>query len=141
MTETILTNATLVLENETLNGTIAFDESGIRSIDSGRSALPSAIDVGGDYVTPGIVEMHTDNMEKHFVPRPGVFWPNGLAAALAHDAQIASSGITTVYDSICAGSVFGQKDYRREIFPKVIEAIEEGVASNTFRVDNFVQIR
>jgi len=141
MTETILTNATLVLENETLNGTIAFDESGIRSIDSGRSALPSAIDVGGDYVTPGIVEMHTDNMEKHFVPRPGVFWPNGLAAALAHDAQIASSGITTVYDSICAGSVFGQKDYRREIFPKVIEAIEEGVASNTFRVDHFVHIR
>jgi alpha-D-ribose 1-methylphosphonate 5-triphosphate diphosphatase len=141
MTETILTNATLVLETQTLNGTIVFDESGIRSIDSGRSQLPSAIDVGGDYVTPGIVEMHTDNMEKHFVPRPGVFWPNGLAAALAHDAQIAAAGITTVYDSICAGSVFGQKDYRREIFPKVIQAIEDGVSSNTFRIDHFVHIR
>jgi len=141
MTETILTNATLVLENETRNGTIAFDETGITAIDFSRSSLPSAIDVDGDYVTPGIVEMHTDNMEKHFVPRPGVFWPNGLAAALAHDAQIASAGITTVYDSICAGSVFGQKDYRREIFPKVIQAVEEGVSTGAFRVDHHIHIR
>jgi len=141
MTETILTNATLVLENETRNGTIAFNETGITGLDFSRSSLPSAIDVEGDYVTPGIVEMHTDNMEKHFVPRPGVFWPNGLAAALAHDAQIASAGITTVYDSICAGSVFGQKDYRREIFPKVIQAVEEGVLSGAFRVDHHIHIR
>ena len=141
MTETILTNATLVLENETRNGTIAFNETGITGLDFSRSSLPSAIDVEGDYVTPGIVEMHTDNMEKHFVPRPGVFWPNGLAAALAHDAQIASAGITTVYDSICAGSVFGQKDYRREIFPKVIRAVEEGVSSVAFRVDHHIHIR
>ena len=141
MTETILTNATLVLENETRNGTIAFNETGITAIDFSRSSLPSAIDVEGDYVTPGIVEMHTDNMEKHFVPRPGVFWPNGLAAALAHDAQIASAGITTVYDSICAGSVYGVKDYRREIFPKVIQAVKEGVSSGAFRVDHHIHIR
>ena len=141
MTETILTNATLVLENETRNGTIAFNETGITAIDFSRSSLPSAIDVEGDYVTPGIVEMHTDNMEKHFVPRPGVFWPNGLAAALAHDAQIASAGITTVYDSICAGSVYGVKDYRREIFPKVIQAVEEVVSSGAFRVDHHIHIR
>jgi alpha-D-ribose 1-methylphosphonate 5-triphosphate diphosphatase len=141
MTETILTNATLVLENETRNGTIVFDETGITGLDFSRSSLPSAMDVEGDYVTPGIVEMHTDNMEKHFVPRPGVFWPNGLAAALAHDAQIASAGITTVYDSICAGSVFGQKDYRREIFPKVIQAVEEGVSTGAFRVDHHIHIR
>ena len=141
MTETILTNATLVLENETRNGTIAFNETGITAIDFSRSSLPSAIDVEGDYVTPGIVEMHTDNMEKHFVPRPGVFWPNGLAAALAHDAQIASAGITTVYDSICAGSVYGVKDYRREIVPKVIQAVEEGVSSGAFRVDHHIHIR
>ena len=141
MTETILTNATLVLENETRNGTIAFNDRGITAIDFSRSSLPSAIDVDGDYVAPGIVEMHTDNMEKHFVPRPGVFWPNGLAAALAHDAQIASAGITTVYDSICAGSIYGQKDYRREIFPKVIQAVEEGVSTGAFRVDHHIHIR
>jgi alpha-D-ribose 1-methylphosphonate 5-triphosphate diphosphatase len=141
MTETILTNATLVLENETRNGTIVFDETGITGLDFSRSSLASAMDVEGDYVTPGIVEMHTDNMEKHFVPRPGVFWPNGLAAALAHDAQIASAGITTVYDSICAGSIYGEKDYRREIFPQVIRAVEEGIATKSFRVDHAIHIR
>jgi len=141
MTETILTNATLVLENETRNGTIVFDETGITGLDFSRSSLASAMDVEGDYVTPGIVEMHTDNMEKHFVPRPGVFWPNGLAAALAHDAQMASAGVTTVYDSICAGSIYGQKDYRREIFARVIEAVTEGQTQQAFRIDHAIHIR
>lgn len=141
MTRTILTNAKLVLEDEVVTGTLTFDHDGIVAIDTGLSHLPTAIDVEGDYVTPGIVEMHTDNMEKHFVPRPGVFWPNGLAAALAHDAQMAAAGVTTVYDSICAGSVFGQKDYRREIFPQVIRAIEEGMHANAFRIDHKVHIR
>ena len=141
MTETILTNATLILETEVINGTIAFDETGIRSIDQSRSSLPAAIDVAGDYVAPGIVEMHTDNMEKHFMPRPNVFWPNGLAAALAHDAQMAAAGVTTVYDSICAGSVYGQKDFRREIFSKIIDAVTEGKATNAFRIDHAIHIR
>ena len=83
MTRTILTNAKLVLEDEVVTGTLTFDHDGIVAVDTGLSHLPTAINVEGDYVTPGIVEMHTDNMEKHFVPRPGVFWPNGLAAALA----------------------------------------------------------
>ena len=30
------------------------------------------IDLEGDYLVPGLVELHTDNMEKHFAPRPGV---------------------------------------------------------------------
>ncbi|RFB81254.1 alpha-D-ribose 1-methylphosphonate 5-triphosphate diphosphatase [Methylovirgula sp. 4M-Z18] len=138
---TILTNAQLVLEDEVRTGTIVFDKAGIQAVDTGLSSLPQAQDVGGDYVTPGIVEMHTDNMEKHFVPRPGVFWPDGLAAALAHDAQMAAAGVTTVYDSICIGSVFGQKDYRRDIFRHVIDAVEKGVAVQAFRIDHKIHLR
>ncbi len=141
MTETILTNAKLILENEIVEGTIVFGPEGIRSVDSGRSSLPAATDVGGDFVSPGIVEMHTDNMEKHFVPRPGVFWPNGIAAAVAHDAQMAAAGVTTVYDSICAGSVFGGKDFRRAIFPRIIESLVEGRAVDAFRIDHMIHIR
>ena len=93
---------------------------------AGLHILPGAIDAGGDYVAPGLVEMHTDNMEKHFMPRPKVFWPNGLAAALVHDAQMASAGVTTVYDAICAGTPFSAKDYRKDIFadPKLQEAFK-----------------
>jgi alpha-D-ribose 1-methylphosphonate 5-triphosphate diphosphatase len=141
MTEIILTNAKLILENEVIDGTVAFDESGIRSVDPGRSMVPGAIDVGGDFVAPGIVEMHTDNMEKHFVPRPGVFWPNGLAAAIAHDAQMAAAGVTTVYDSVCAGSTSGAKDFRRKIFPQIIDALTEGMERSAFRIDHKIHIR
>ncbi|MGE7470403.1 alpha-D-ribose 1-methylphosphonate 5-triphosphate diphosphatase [Bosea sp. NPDC003192] len=138
---TILTNACLILEDEVVTGTIVFDESGIRSVDQGRSSLPEAIDVQGDYVAPGLVEMHTDNMEKHFMPRPKVFWPNGLAAALVHDAQMAAAGVTTVYDAICAGTPFSAKDYRRDIFADVMDALRLGTAEGVFRIDHRIHMR
>lgn len=138
---TILTNARLILEDEVVTGTIAFDESGIRSVDQGRSSLPEAIDAEGDYVAPGLVEMHTDNMEKHFMPRPKVFWPNGLAAALVHDAQMAAAGVTTVYDAICAGTPFSAKDYRKDIFADVMDALRLGSAEGVFRIDHRIHMR
>lgn len=138
---TILTNARLILEDEIVDGTIAFDASGILSVDKGRSALPAAIDVQGDYVAPGLVEMHTDNMEKHFMPRPKVFWPNGLAAALVHDAQMAAAGVTTVYDAICAGTPFSAKDYRKDIFADVMDALRLGTAEGVFRIDHRIHMR
>ena len=138
---TILTNARLILEDEVVTGTVAFDESGIRSVDQGRSSLPEAIDAQGDYVAPGLVEMHTDNMEKHFMPRPKVFWPNGLAAALVHDAQMAAAGVTTVYDAICAGTPFSAKDYRKDIFADVMDALRLGSAEGVFRIDHRIHMR
>ncbi|WP_248313053.1 alpha-D-ribose 1-methylphosphonate 5-triphosphate diphosphatase [Bosea sp. F3-2] len=141
MMQTVLTNARLILENEVVTGTIAFDETGIVSVDQGGSSLPNAIDVGGDYVAPGLVEMHTDNMEKHFMPRPKVFWPNGLAAALVHDAQMAAAGVTTVYDAVCAGTPFSAKDYRKDIFADVMKALAEGKRENVFRIDHRIHMR
>lgn len=141
MTETILTNAQIILDNEIIKGTIRFQNEQIIDVDEGITQVRTAIDAEGDFVTPGLVEMHTDNMEKHFVPRPGVVWPNGLSAAIAHDAQMAAAGVTTVYDSICAGSIYGQKDYRREIFGKVIDAVSLGVELNAFRIDHMIHIR
>lgn len=139
--ETLITNAQLVLENEIVRGTIAFDANGIKAIDQGGSALPQAVDAGGDYLCPGLVEAHTDNLEKHFLPRPGVFWPDGLAAALAHDNDLAGAGITTVYDSVSAGTPYGKKEYRRSIFGQTIEAISTGVSHDLFRIDHRIHIR
>jgi alpha-D-ribose 1-methylphosphonate 5-triphosphate diphosphatase len=139
--QTILTNAQLILETEVITGTIVFDEGTIVSLDPGRSSLSAAIDVGGDYVAPGLVEIHTDNAEKHFVPRPKVYWPNALAAILAHDAQMAAAGVTTVYDAICFGYSDGAKDYRRQISAQVLQAVAKGVASDTFRIDHKIHLR
>ena len=139
--QTILTNARLILETEVITGSIVFDETGILAVDQGPSGLPAAIDVGGDYVAPGLVEMHTDNMEKHFMPRPKVFWPNGLAAALVHDAQMAAAGVTTVYDAICAGTPFSAKDYRKDIFADVMNALAQGRRDDVFRIDHRIHMR
>jgi alpha-D-ribose 1-methylphosphonate 5-triphosphate diphosphatase len=141
MTQTILTNARIILDHEVVTGTLVFDGAFIIDVQSGASQLPGAIDVGGDFVAPGIIEMHTDNMEKHFVPRPKVFWPDALAGAIAHDAQMAAAGVTTVYDSICCGSIYGSKDYRRMIFPLMIDAIEQGTLKGAFRVDHRLHLR
>ncbi|MFO1171702.1 MAG: alpha-D-ribose 1-methylphosphonate 5-triphosphate diphosphatase [Hyphomicrobiaceae bacterium] len=141
MSETILTNANVVLEREVIRGTVVLDGKRIHDVSIGRSHLPAAIDMEGDFVAPGLVEMHTDNPEKHFVPRPNVFWPNKIASALAHDAQMAAAGVTTVYDSVCAGTISGEKDYRRKIFGEIVEAISDGVQADLFRIDHKLHIR
>lgn len=139
--QTVLTNAQLILENEVVTGTIAFENGVITAVEQGKSSLPGAIDAGGDYVAPGLVEMHTDNMEKHFMPRPKVFWPNGLAAALTHDAQMAAAGVTTVYDAVCAGTPFSAKDYRKDIFHGLMKALTDGQREKLFRIDHRIHMR
>ena len=52
---------------------------------------------------PGLVELHTRTiLERHIEPRPGVDWPH-LAALLAHERELASTGITTVFDALRVG--------------------------------------
>jgi alpha-D-ribose 1-methylphosphonate 5-triphosphate diphosphatase len=99
--EQIFTNARLVLEREVVHGTLVLRDGMIAAIDHGPSV--SGEDFGGDYVIPGLVELHTDHLEQHYSPRPGVRW-NLTAAIQAHDSQIACSGITTVFDCLRLGS-------------------------------------
>lgn len=138
MTETILTNAALVLEDEIRMGTIVLLGETIAAVDTGRAHHPGAIDLGGDYLAPGLIEMHTDNAERHFEPRPGVFWPDNLAAILNHDVQMAAAGVTTVYDSVSAGYEIG---HRKEIFGKAISAIQQGIDADAFRIEHRIHIR
>ncbi|MBX9457278.1 MAG: alpha-D-ribose 1-methylphosphonate 5-triphosphate diphosphatase [Rhizobium sp.] len=99
--ETAFTNARIVLENEVIEGSIVIRDGRIADISHGRVA--AAEDLGGDYLIPGLVELHTDHLEAHYSPRPGVRW-NTTAAIQAHDAQVASSGITTVFDCLRMGA-------------------------------------
>jgi alpha-D-ribose 1-methylphosphonate 5-triphosphate diphosphatase len=140
-TETVLTNARLVLPDEEIEGTLSFDASGIRAIDHGRSSLPGAVDCEGDLVIAGLVEMHTDNLEKHLLPRPKVRWPNPLAAAIANDAQMTASGITTVFDAVCVGTYENSIGERKGIFADEIGAVETGVEQGLFRIGHFLHLR
>jgi len=70
--DVILTNARLVLEDRVVDGTLVHSDGRIRAIDEGRSHLPAALDCEGAYLAPGLIDLHTDALEGHFVPRPKV---------------------------------------------------------------------
>jgi alpha-D-ribose 1-methylphosphonate 5-triphosphate diphosphatase len=141
MTETILANATLVLEGEALRGQIRLAEGRVADIAEGGTIPAGAVDCGGDLVMPGLVELHTDNLERHMSPRPKLNWPH-LAAIVAHDAELASTGITTVFDALRVGSlVQGTKvdhgEYARAVADEILELRREGA----LKISHFLHLR
>lgn len=99
---TILTNARLVLPDEVIAGHVVIRDGIIAAIGHGPAA--GGIDCEGDHLCPGLVELHTDNLERHLTPRPRVDWPHH-AAIVAHDAELAGTGISTVFDAVRVGSI------------------------------------
>ena len=108
MTETVFTNARLVLENEVRMGALVLRDGIIAEI---GEVTRTGIDCNGDLIAPGLIELHTDNLERHIQPRPGVDWPHS-SAIVAHDAELAGTGITTVFDALRVGSI-GESSYLR----------------------------
>ncbi|MDI4657169.1 alpha-D-ribose 1-methylphosphonate 5-triphosphate diphosphatase [Xanthobacter autotrophicus] len=137
--ETVYTNARLILDDEVIDGTLTVRDGVIAAVDGGRAHAPGAVDCAGDFIAAGIVDLHTDALEGHFVPRPKVFWPDARAAALAHDGQTVASGITTVFDAICAGGFDQAKAERRDLFELMLDAVEDG--AGLFRAHHLVHLR
>src|SRR5690606_27087983 len=109
----------------------------IDAIDHGR--VGHAEDFEGDYLIPGLVELHTDHFENHYRPRPGVTW-NPMAALQSHDAQIAGAGITTVFDAIRIGSDPEIGDMTEDVAAQV-GAVEEAQGHDRLRAEHFVHLR
>lgn len=98
----VLSDARLVLADRVIEkGWVAVAGGVIAEVGEG-DAPSAAISLGGDTLIPGLIELHTDHLEVHVMPRPKVYWDK-LAAVLSYDAQIATSGITTVYDCLRIG--------------------------------------
>jgi alpha-D-ribose 1-methylphosphonate 5-triphosphate diphosphatase len=100
----VLTNATIVLADGLLPGTVEVAGDRIADVQPGRRAAAGATDLEGDFLLPGVVDLHTDNLEREVEPRGGVRWP-GRPAFVAHDARCAAAGITTVLDALCVGDL------------------------------------
>ncbi|MBZ9676707.1 alpha-D-ribose 1-methylphosphonate 5-triphosphate diphosphatase [Mesorhizobium sp. ES1-1] len=135
--ETVLTNARIVLEDEIVEGSLVLRDGLIAGIDAG--AARAGEDMGGDYVIPGLVELHTDHLEGHYAPRPKVRW-NPIAAVLAHDAQVATAGITTVLDALRVG-MDEDADLNLHDIRKLADAIEDSVKQDRLRADHFIHLR
>ena len=137
MPEIGFTNARLVLSDEVVVGSVSVVDGSIASVDQG-SAAP-AEDLEGDYLLPGLIELHADHFESHYRPRQGVIW-NALAALQSHDAQVAGAGITTVFDAIRIGSDPELGDMDTDVAAQV-GAVEAAGDGDWLRAEHFVHLR
>ncbi len=137
MAETVFRNARVILPDEVVEGSVQVIDGKIAAIHAGAGATGE--DFEGDYLLPGLVELHTDQFENHYRPRPGVYW-NTLGALQAHDVQVAGSGITTVFDAVRIGADPehpGMAEHVREM----VQAIGIAVADGRLRADHLVHLR
>jgi alpha-D-ribose 1-methylphosphonate 5-triphosphate diphosphatase len=129
-----------VLEDQVLTGAVTIEQGVICDITEGDHVPSGALDCAGDLVIPGLVELHTDNLERHIEPRPQVDWPH-LPALIAHDAELASTGITTVFDAMRVGSIHSGKgryiDYARKLADELLAARAQGY----FKISHFLHLR
>jgi alpha-D-ribose 1-methylphosphonate 5-triphosphate diphosphatase len=133
-TETVIGNARIVLADRVIeHGWVAFADGKVAEVGEGDAPWIRE-DAGGDLVMPGLIELHTDHLEAHYIPRPKVYW-NPLAAVISYDGQLATSGITTVLDSVRVG----REDETDETM--LIEAIASARDAGLLRSDHFLHLR
>ncbi|WP_085316673.1 alpha-D-ribose 1-methylphosphonate 5-triphosphate diphosphatase [Derxia lacustris] len=139
MTELLLDHARLVLADEIVDGHLLLRDGRIAAVCEGRSGLPGALDLGGDLLLPGLVEVHTDNLERHVMPRPKVLFPM-QSAMQSHDAEIAAAGITTVLDAIGVGDPYGDgfRAHDQSALLAVLDALD---AAGALRADHHIHVR
>ena len=139
MNEQTIRNARVVTADEEFIGCVHLEGGVIRSVDRGDTAVAGAQDWAGDWLMPGLVELHTDNLEKHLVPRPGVLW-NAHSAMTVHDAQCAAAGITTVLDSVVIGDL-DEGGARCQTQHTSIAALHQCRDEGLMRVDHWLHLR
>lgn len=139
----IFADAQIVLADRVLRGRVTVEDGRISAIEEEASVprgdAAEVVDCAGDILMPGMVELHTDNIEKHILPRPGAIWP-ALPAAVAHDMQIIAAGITTVFDSVAVGA-FDAANVRLRSLQAICDGLEQGAESAVFKADHLLHLR
>ncbi|QOZ33233.1 alpha-D-ribose 1-methylphosphonate 5-triphosphate diphosphatase [Bradyrhizobium sp. CCBAU 53421] len=139
----IIRNARIVLDDEVIVGNITVTNGVISNIANGELRTKSGVDFDGDYLLPGLVDIHSDNIEKHISPRPNVTWPSTFAA-MAHDADVVGVGITTILDAISlsnAISLGGADGSRTKLAREIIDGIRVCQKADALKAEHLFHIR
>ena len=132
-------NARIVTADSVVEGGLIVDDGVIHEFLPKERTAADAIDLDGDYLMPGLVELHTDNLERQFAPRPSVRWPPD-AAMLAHDQQVSAAGITTVCDAVAVGFHEGKRE-RTEFLQRSIDALAHAMEAGALKADHHLHLR
>ncbi|MEM8555190.1 MAG: alpha-D-ribose 1-methylphosphonate 5-triphosphate diphosphatase [Pseudomonadota bacterium] len=142
MVELALSNCEVVCGAETFRGHVVLRHGLIEAVGQGPASTPGAVDCEGDFVCPGLIELHTDNLERHIQPRPTAQWPH-TPAVMAHDAELASCGITTVFDAVRAGTLSypgydtGYRAYARDLTTEILDLVD----AHVLKISHFIHLR
>jgi alpha-D-ribose 1-methylphosphonate 5-triphosphate diphosphatase len=135
----IINNVKLVLDDQVVEGSLEMQNGMISAFADSRSQLPQALDAQGGWLLPGFIELHTDNLDKFFTPRPKVDWP-AHSAMSSHDALMVASGITTVLDAVAVGDV-RDGGHRLDNLQKMIDAIVNSQNAGLNRAEHRLHLR
>ena len=131
-------NARVVTRNDDFIGSVLVRDGVIAEVDRGVTAVGEDFD--GDVLMPGVIDLHTDALEKHFFPRPNIDW-NAVSAAVTHDAACLSVGVTTVFDSLSVGTSNANIARDRDTLTRLTEGLLTAKEANMLKADHRIHWR
>lgn len=139
MTEIRFVNARVVTPDAVVKGGVVAVDGQIAAVEPSLAATGDAVDLDGDFLIPGLIDIHTDNLERHYEPRKDVRW-DALGAVLAHDSQMVGAGITTVFDSLSLHGHRKSIDRATALMP-MITSLQAAHEEKILRADHFLHLR
>lgn len=101
MSRLVFTHATAVLPDRVVeDATLVAEDGVITEIGDGASGAPAdGIDLRGAYLLPGLVDSHSDGLERDLRPRPGAEMDPHFAVT-SYEGRARAAGVTTVFHGI-----------------------------------------
>ena len=100
LTEYSLTNVRAVLDDRLADDVTVVVRGGLlAAVDEGAPAPPEAIDGCGLLLLPGLVDSHSDGLEKEIRPRRNASFPLGYAIE-SFEGRLRAAGVTTVFHGL-----------------------------------------
>ncbi len=104
MPQTYLTHARLVLDDAVLDdASLLLEDDRILAINPVAAPGAREVDLQGQYLMPGLIDLHCDAIEKEAEPRAKVLFPLDFAVAQV-DRRNAAAGITTPFHAMSFAS-------------------------------------
>lgn len=135
-----VTHVRAVLPDRVLDDATVVVEGGVIVSVAERGAAPThAVDGRGAFCLPGLVDTHSDGLEKELRPRPGVVLGTDFAMR-SFEGRVRAAGVTTMYHGI--GFENGEKYQRSvELADELCDAIERRASSADAMIDHRILYR
>lgn len=131
-------NARIVTPDESFIGSLQVRDGKISAIDRGPGQVGEDLD--GDVLMPGVIDLHTDSLEKHYYPRANIDW-SPTSAAVTHDGCGLSVGVTTVFNSLSVGSFNASPSRKQDRLQKLVDGIQSAHAGGMLKADHRIHWR